>query len=57
MAVNESFWHFFYMTDSRRPPAELKVGRGLDDQNPVGTLNEIISILKANVYENINAHF
>jgi len=29
MAVNESFDDFFYITDLRRPPAELKVASGL----------------------------
>ena len=27
---------FFHLTDSRRPPAELKVASELSDQNPVG---------------------
>ena len=57
MAVNESFWRFFYLTDLRRPPAELKVVSELSNQNLVGTLYEIISVLDANFYENINAHF
>ena len=57
MAVNESFWRFFYLTHLRRPPAELKVVSELSNQNPVGTLYEIISVLDANFYENINAHF
>ena len=57
MAVNESFWRFFYLTDSRRPSAELKVASELSDQNPVGTLYEIFFVLNANFYENINAHY
>ena len=40
-----------------RPPAQLKVASELSDQNPVGTLYEIISILNANFHENINAHY
>ena len=47
------FWYDWLETSTR----ELKVGSELSYQNPVGTLNEIISILKANFYENINAHF
>ena len=57
MAFNKSFWLFFDLTDSRRPPAEPKVASELSDQNPVGTLYEIIFILNANFYENINAHY
>ena len=53
MAVNESCWRFFYLTDSRRPPAGLKVASELSDQNPVGTLYEIIFVLNANFYKNI----
>ena len=41
----------------RRPPAELKVPSKLSVQNPVGTLYEIIFVLNANFYENINAHY
>ena len=47
----------FDLTDSRRPPAELKVASELSDQNPVGTLYAIISVLNANFYKNINAHY
>jgi len=57
MAVNESFWRFFDLTDSRRPIAGLKVANKLSYQNAVGTLYEIISFLNANFYENINAHY
>jgi len=39
-------------------PAQLKVASELSDQNPVGTLLfAIISVLNANFYENINAHY
>ena len=48
---------FFYLTDSRRPPAELKVASKLSDQNPGGILYEIIFVLNANFYENIIAHY
>ena len=47
----------FYLTDSRRPPTELKVASQLSDQNHVITLYAIISVLNANFYENINAHY
>ena len=57
MAIKESFWQFFYLTDLRRLPAELKVATKLSAQNPVGTLYAIISVLNANFYENINAHY
>ena len=57
MAVNESFRRIFDLTDSMRSPAQLKVASELIDQNPVGTLYEIISILNANFHENINAHY
>ena len=57
MAVNESFWWFFDLTESRRPPAELKVASEFSDHNPVGTLFEIIFVLNANFCENINSHF
>ena len=57
MAVNESFWRIFDLTDLMRPPAQLKVASELSDQNPVGTLYDIISILNANFHENINAHY
>ena len=57
MSVNESFWVFFYLTDSRCPPAELKVSSELSGQNPVGTLYAIISVLNAIFYENINEHY
>ena len=57
MPVNESFWWFFDLTELRRPPAELKVSSKFSDQNPVGTLFEIIFVLNANFYENINAHY
>jgi len=43
--------------NSRCPPAELKVASKLSDQNPVGTLYEIIFVLNANFYENINTHY
>ena len=33
-----SLWQFLDLTDSRRPPAELKVANELSTQNPVGTL-------------------
>ena len=52
MAVNESFWQFFHLTDWRRSPAELKVASELSDHNPVGTLYENIFVLNANLYEN-----
>jgi len=45
------------LTDLRRLPAELKVATKLSAQNPVGTLYAIISVLNANFYENINAHY
>jgi len=45
MAVNESFDDFFYLTASRRPPAELKVASGLSEKNPRCTIYEIISVL------------
>ena len=57
MAVNVSFWWFFDLTDSKHPPAEVKVASKLRDQNPVGTIYEIISVLNANFYENTNAHY
>ena len=57
MAVNKSFWRFYDLTDSRRQPAELKVASELSAQNPVGTFYAIISVLNANFYENINAHY
>ena len=57
MAINKSFWQFFDLTDWRRPPAELKVASALSDQNPVGTLYEMISVLNAIFYENIKAHY
>mgnify|MGYP006890265531 CR=1 FL=1 len=58
MAVNESFWRFFDLTDSRRPPAEMKLASELSDQNPPGaTLYEIIFVLNSNFYENIIAHY
>ena len=57
MAVNESFWWFFELTELRRPPAELKVASEFSDHNPVGTLFEIIFVLNANFYENINVHY
>ena len=47
------FDDFFYLTDSGRPPAELKVASELCDQNPVGTLYETIFVLNANFYENV----
>ena len=56
MAVNES-WRFFDLTDSRRPPAELKVASGLRAKNPRRTIYEIISVLNSSFYENINAHY
>jgi len=37
------------LTDSRRPPAELKEVSNLSDQNPVATLYEIILVLNANL--------
>ena len=54
MAVNKSF---FYLTDSRRPPAEPKVASGLSQKNPSGTIYEIFSVLNAFFYKNINAHY
>ena len=57
MAVNKSFLRFFDLTDSRRPPAELKVASELSEQTLVGTLYAIISILNAIFYENIHAHY
>jgi len=57
MAVHESVWRFFDLTDSRRALAELQVASELSDQNPVGTLYEIISVLNAIFSKNINAHF
>jgi len=48
MAVNKSW---------SRPPVQLKVSSELSDQNPVGTLYEIISVLNANFYENFNAYY
>ena len=57
MAINESFWQFIDLTDSRHPAAELNVASELSDQNPVVTLYEIISVFNANFYENINAHY
>jgi len=47
------FEDFFYFTDSRRPPAELKVASELSVRNSISTLYAIISVL--NFYENINA--
>ena len=49
----------FDLTDSKRPPAELKVASELSDQNPVGTLYEFIFVLNSYFYENIifNAHY
>ena len=35
----------------------VKVASELSDQNPVGTLYAIISILNANFYETINARY
>ena len=46
------FDDFLIWQDSRRPPAELKVASELS-----GTLYAIISVLNANFYENINAHY
>jgi len=45
------------LTDWRRPPAELKVASEYSEQTPVGTLYAIISVLNANFYKNINAHY
>jgi len=44
MSVDESFDDFFYLTDTRRPPADLKVASWLSAKNPCGTIYEIISI-------------
>ena len=36
-----SLWQFLDLTDSRRPPAELKVASELSTQNPVCTLDAL----------------
>jgi len=41
MAVNESLDNLFDLTDSRRPPVELKVASGLSAKNPRGTIYEL----------------
>jgi len=45
------------LTDSRHPTAELKVASKLCAKNPRCTLYAIISVLNANFYENIIAHY
>jgi len=51
------FWQFFDLSDSRRPPEELKVASRLGVKNPHRTIYEMISLLSSFFYENINAHF
>ena len=42
---------------ARRPPAQLKVASELSAKYARGTLYAIISVLNANFYKNINAHY
>jgi len=44
MAINKSFDPFFDLTDSRRPPAELKVASRIRAKNPHGTIYENIYV-------------